>query len=72
MKWNHKFIYSKSTRSIINGSRHYNLEGSNLPSVTSIIKATKSEEDKAALEAWKQRVGHKEAERIKNEASNRN
>ncbi len=71
MEWNNKFTYPKSTRSIINGSRHYNLEGSNLPSVTSIIKATKSEEDKAALEAWKQRVGHKEAERIKNEASNR-
>ena len=42
MEWNNKFTYPKSTRSIINGSRHYNLEGSNLPSVTSIIKATKS------------------------------
>ena len=71
MKWNNKFIYPKSTRSIINGSRHYNLEGSNLPSVTTILKATQSEEDKAGIAAWKERVGHKEAERIKNEASNR-
>ena len=71
MKWNNKFIYPKSTRSIINGSRHYNLNGSNLPSVTTILKATQSEEDKAGLAAWKERVGHKEAERIKNEASNR-
>ena len=71
MKWNNKFIYPKSTRSIINGSRHYNLDGSNLPSVTTILKATQSEEDKAGLAAWKERVGHKEAERIKNEASNR-
>ena len=71
MKWNNKFIYPKSTRSIINGSRHYNLDGSNLPSVTTILKATQSEEDKAGIAAWKERVGHKEAERIKNEASTR-
>ena len=42
-----------------------------MPSVTSILKATQSEEDKAAIEAWKERVGHKEAEKIKNEASSR-
>ena len=71
MEWNNKFAYPKSTRSIINGSRHYNLDGSNLPSVTTILKATQSEEDKAAIEAWKERVGHKEAERIRNEASSR-
>ena len=71
MEWNNKFTYPKSTRSIVNGSRHYNLGGSNLPSVTSILKATQSEEDKAAIDAWKERVGHKEAERIKNEASSR-
>ena len=71
MEWNNKFTYPKSTRSIVNGSRHYNLDGSNLPSVTSILKVTQSEEDKAAIEAWKERVGHKEAEKIKNEASSR-
>ena len=71
MEWNNKFTYPKSTRSIVNGSRHYNLGGSNLPSVTSILKATQSEEDKAAIQAWKERVGHKEADRIKNEASSR-
>ena len=46
------------------------LDGSNLPSVTTILKATQSEEDKAGIAAWKERVGHKEAERIKNEAAN--
>ncbi len=71
MEWNNKFTYPKSTRSIVNGSRHYNLGGSNLSSVTSILKATQSAEDKAAIEAWKERVGHKEAEKIKNEASSR-
>ena len=71
MEWNNKFTYPKSSRSIINGSRHYALDGSSLPSVTTILKATQSEEDKAGIAAWKERVGHKEAERIKNEASNR-
>ena len=71
MEWNNKFTYPKSGRSIINGSRHYNLDGANLPSVTTILKATQSEEDKAGIAAWKERVGHKEAERIKNEASRR-
>mgnify|MGYP001377705345 CR=1 FL=1 len=47
------------------------MDGFNLPSVTTILAATKSEEDKAAIAAWKERVGHREAERIKNEASSR-
>tara|TARA_B100000989_G_scaffold162042_1_gene121000 strand:+ start:1512 stop:2195 length:684 start_codon:yes stop_codon:yes gene_type:complete len=71
MKWNTKFSYPKSTRSLVNGSRHYSLDGSYLPSVTTILTVTKSEEDKAAILAWKQRVGNVEAERIKKEASAR-
>ena len=71
MEWNNKFTYPKSTKSLINGSRHDSLDGSNLPSVTTILKVTQSEEDKAAIESWKQRVGYKEANRIKNEASSR-
>ena len=71
MQWNTKFSYPKSVRSMINGSRHYSIDGSRLPSVTSILSATKSEEDKASIAAWKERVGYKEAERIKNEASSR-
>ena len=48
----------KSTRSIINGSRHYLIDNSRLPSVTAILSATKSDEDKAGIAAWKERVGH--------------
>ena len=71
MKWNNKFNYPKSSRSIENGFRKYLFGEKKLPSVTSILQATKSEEDKAALENWKQRVGYKEANKIKNEASSR-
>ena len=71
MEWNNKFTFPKSSRSIENGFRKYLFGEDKLPSVTSILQATKSEEDKASLENWKERVGHKEANRIKNEASSR-
>ena len=71
MIWNNKFNYPKSSRSIEDGLRKYLLNNVKLPSVTSILQATKSEEDKASLENWMQRVGYAEAKRIKNEASNR-
>ena len=71
MEWNKKFDYPSSTRALIQGKRHYSLGGSNLPSVTAILSFTKSVEDKAALAAWKDRVGKVEADRIKKEASTR-
>ena len=71
MKWSNKFIYPKSTRSIEDGYRKYFLGEEKLPSVTTILSATKSEEEKAALANWKERVGSKEANRIKTEASSR-
>ena len=71
MKWNNKFNYPKSIRSIEDGLRKYLMGDEKLPSVTSILQATKSEEDKASLENWKQRVGYTQANKIKNEASNR-
>ncbi len=57
MQWNNKYIYPKSTRSIVDGSRHYSVNQENLPSVTTILKATESDEKKAKLAEWKNRVG---------------
>ncbi len=71
MKWNKQFNYPKSTKSFVSGSRHYDVNQEKLPSVTAILSATASEEKKAALKAWKERVGHQEAEKIKKEASAR-
>ena len=71
MKWKNKFNYPKSTRSIEDGYRQYFLGEEKLPSVTTILSATKSEEEKAALANWRERVGFKEANRIKTEASSR-
>ena len=71
MEWNNKYTYPKSSRSIENGYRKYLFGDEKLPSVTTILSVTKSEEEKAALANWKERVGHKEANRIKTEASTR-
>ena len=71
MEWNNKYTYPKSSRSIENGYRKYLFGDEKLPSVTTILSATKSDEEKAALANWKERVGHKEANRIKTEASTR-
>ena len=49
----------------------YAVNKEKLPSVTTILKATESEEKKASLANWKARVGVSEANRIKNDASNR-
>ena len=67
----YKFTYPKSMRSIVSGSRMYSVNQEKLPSVTSILQATQSEEKKASLANWKARVGVAEANRIKNDASSR-
>ena len=66
MKWNKKFVYPTSTRALINGKRHYDV-GTNekLPSVTTILQATQSEEKKKKLEEWKARMGEQRADRIR-------
>ncbi len=71
MQWNYKFVYPKSTRSILRGSRHYSVNNENLPSVTTILKATESQEKKVKLAQWRDRVGHKQAEIISREATMR-
>ena len=66
MKWNKKFVYPTSTRALINGKRHYDV-GTNekLPSVTTILSATQSEEKKRKLAEWQARMGQQRADRIR-------
>jgi len=63
-----KYKYKKYSRAEDpeTGKRLYAVDGTKLPSVTTILGATK---DQSALDNWKKRVGEAEAERIKNEAS---
>jgi ATP-dependent exoDNAse (exonuclease V) beta subunit len=71
IKWNKRFEYPTSTRSLVSGSRHYDVGQEKLPSVTTILSATQSEEKKASLERWKQSVGMEQATRIKDQAAAR-
>jgi len=71
MKWNKLYQYPKSVRSLVNDERHYEIESSKLPSVTTILAATQSDEKRASLAKWKARVGDNEADRIKNVAASR-
>ena len=64
-----RYSYKDVKRKTVNGKRHYEGEGKFLPSVTTIISATKAEKDKKGLQAWRDRVGEETAEAIKNQAA---
>lgn len=69
MKWNKKYHYPNSIRSIHKGFRHYTLKNQMLPSVTSIIEMTKTDREKEALAAWKSKLGAKESSAISSAAT---
>ena len=71
MKWNKKFDYPPSIRSLIDDQRHYDIYGDKLPSVTTILQATQTEEKKAILAKWKQNVGEIKADQIRDQAAAR-
>jgi genome maintenance exonuclease 1 len=58
-------------RSLVNDERHYEVGTEKLPSVTTILAATSSDEKRASLAKWKAKVGDVEADRIKNTAATR-
>ena len=67
-----KYNYVPLLRETINGSRKYATpDGEKLPSVTTILDATKSEESKQALQNWRKRVGVQKAQEITTEAAGR-
>ena len=68
IKRNDKYTYVDATRIEEHGSRLYDVNGSRLPSVTTILGATKNQQ---FLKEWKAKVGEQEAERIKNLSSRR-
>jgi len=67
-----KFNYKVFQKVTIDGSRRYlTPDGEKLPSVTTILDATKPEEAKKALREWRARVGEKQAQQITTEAAGR-
>ena len=67
-----KYIYQPMQRVEVEGRRRYlTPDGEKLPSVTTILDATKSEESKQALQNWRKRVGVQKAQEITTEAAGR-
>ena len=67
-----KYNYTPLLRETINGSRKYATpDGEKLPSVTTILDATKPLEAKKALIEWRRRVGEQKAKEITAEAAGR-
>ena len=67
-----KFPYEEMKKVNIDGARRYlTPDGEKVPSVTTILDATKSEESKQALRQWRNRVGHAKAQEITTEAAGR-
>ena len=67
-----KFNYVPFARETINGSRKYSTpDGEKLSSVTTILDATKPEEERQALNSWRKRVGVNRAQEISTEAAGR-
>jgi|TARA_B110000444_G_scaffold169196_1_gene158117 genome maintenance exonuclease 1 len=70
---NKLYEYPTSTRAAINSLRHYSINGSNakLPSVTTILSQTQSEDKAMSLQRWRDRVGAAAAAKITNDAATR-
>ena len=58
-------------RSLIDGKRHYDIGEDKLPSVTTILSATQSEEKKKSLADWRARMGTQSADRVRDIAAMR-
>jgi genome maintenance exonuclease 1 len=68
MKHSTKYNYVDGRQITLDGYRVYDVNGARLPSVTTILSKTK---DQQFLKDWIEKVGEKEAERIKNHSSRR-
>ena len=67
-----KIEYKTIDRKQVDGKRLYETPtGHAVPSVTTILSATKPEEDRLALENWRKAVGWRKAQAITTEAANR-
>ena len=71
MKWNKLYHYPPSSRSTTDGIRTYDVGDEKLPSVTTILQATQSEEKRRKLAEWRAIKGKAEADKIKQQSASR-
>ena len=66
-----KYPYIRYTRDDDHGPRTYLVNDKKVPSVTTILAKTASEDKKNALDAWRERIGYQEAQLVTQEAAAR-
>jgi len=66
-----RFPYKELSRSSTSGKRLYNTPTGALPSVTTILSATKPQEQRDSLNNWRKAIGETRANAICTEAANR-
>ena len=71
MKRNNSYIYPRTIREVIDGKRHYDINDSKLPSVTTILSQTQTAEKRESLAAWRKSIGEENATRIVDQAGAR-
>tara|TARA_R100001460_G_scaffold15688_1_gene34538 strand:+ start:4314 stop:5045 length:732 start_codon:yes stop_codon:yes gene_type:complete len=71
IKWNKKYDYKAPVRVDGPTGRMYSVNNEKLPSVTTILGQTRTKEKEENLAKWRQRVGEKEADKIRDNAAAR-
>jgi len=66
-----KYQYANYKRDDEHGPRTYAVKGAKVPSVTTILSATQSEQKQKGLDAWRLRVGYQQAQTITQTAAKR-
>ena len=70
-KWDKKYQYEQYSRTDGNGQRLYQVGEYSVPSVTTILSKTQSDDKRKKLDEWRARVGYQEAQRITVKAATR-
>lgn len=65
------FDYKEYSTHSVEGKRIYQIEDNFYPSITTVLGGTQSAEKIQSLQNWKNRLGHKEAEKVTNSAAAR-
>ena len=66
-----KFNYQTINRHTTESGRTYEINGEKLPSVTTILGATRSAESEAKLSEWRRKLGEKKADEVRDNAAAR-
>lgn len=65
------FTYRDYETVSLDGRRIYVIDDNLYPSITTVLSGTRTQETSNALEAWRNRIGHKKADKVSTDAATR-